>query len=123
MKANSTARTSTTTEKRCVTKEDFERDRLKLVEARECATTVLNSPSTSAKAKLVCDIEGMHATGTLELLAVDPEHVNGSSQSKIDGNGHTMNVEVRGPPSGWVPAAAMRNRRGRSFRGPCATRY
>jgi hypothetical protein len=93
MKANSTAHTNTTTEKHCVTKEDLERDRLKLAEARECTTTVLNSTSTSVKAKLVCDIEGMHATGTLELSAVDPEHVNGSSQSTINGDGHTMNVE------------------------------
>jgi hypothetical protein len=94
MKANSTARTNSTTEKHCVTQEDLERDRLKLAEARECTTTVLNSTSTSVKAKLVCEIEGMHATGTLELLAVDPEHVNGSYQSTINGNGHPMNVEA-----------------------------
>jgi uncharacterized protein DUF3617 len=93
MKANSAAHTNTTTEKHCVTKEDLERDSMKLAEARECTTTVLNSTSTSVKAKIVCDVEGMHATGTLDLVAADPEHVNGSSRSSMNGNGHTMNVE------------------------------
>ena len=93
MKANSAAHTNTTTEKHCVTKEDLERDRLKLAEAKECTTTVLNSTSTSVQAKLVCDQEGMHATGTLELTAADPEHMNGSYRSAVNADGHTMNVE------------------------------
>jgi hypothetical protein len=93
MKANSAAHTTTTTEKHCVTKEDMERDRLRLAEAKECTTTVLNTTTTTVKAKLVCDQEGMHATGTLELVAADPEHVNGSYQSAVNGGGHTMNVE------------------------------
>ena len=93
MKANSAAHTNTTTEEHCVTKEDLEKDRLKLAEAKECTTTVVNSTTTTVKAKLVCDQEGMHATGTLELVAADPEHVNGSYQSAVDGGGHTMNVE------------------------------
>src|SRR5947207_11374175 len=89
MKANSAARTNSTTEKHCVTKEDLQRDRLKLAEAKECTTTVLNSTSTSVKAKLVCDQEGMHATGTLELTAADPEHMNGSYRSAVNADGHT----------------------------------
>lgn len=93
MNANSAAHTNTTTEKHCVTKEELERDRLKLAEMKECTTTVLNSTSTSAQAKLVCDQEGMHATGTLELVASDPEHVNGSYRSMVNANGQTMNVE------------------------------
>jgi len=93
MRANSAAHTSTTTEKHCVTKEDLEKDRLKVAEANECTTTVLNTTSTRVKAKLVCEQEGMHATGTLELIAADPEHVNGSYQSTVNGGGHTMNLE------------------------------
>lgn len=94
MKANSAAHTSTTTEKHCLTKEDLERDRLKFAESKECTTTVLNSTATNAKAKFVCGQEGMRATGTLELVADDPEHVNGSYHSTAaDGEGHTMNVE------------------------------
>ena len=93
MKANSAARSNTTTENHCVTKEDLEKDRLTLADAKGCTTTVVNSTSTSVKANLVCDIEGMHATGTLELVAADPEHLSGSSHSSIDANGHTMNVE------------------------------
>lgn len=93
MNAKSGAHTSTTTDKHCVTKEDMEKDRLKLVEAKECTTTVVNSTATTVKANLVCDQEGMHATGTLELVAADPEHVSGSYHSTVDANGHTMNVD------------------------------
>jgi hypothetical protein len=93
MNAHSAAHSSTTTEKHCVTKEDMEKDRLKLAEAKECTTTVINTTSTTVKAKLVCDQEGMHATGTLELVAADPEHMSGSYQSTVEANGHTMNVD------------------------------
>jgi hypothetical protein len=93
MKAHSAAHSNATTEKHCVTREHLEKDRLKLAEAKECTTTVLNSTSTSVKAKLVCDTEGMHATGSLELVAADQEHLNGSYHSTMNGNGHTMNME------------------------------
>lgn len=93
MKANSGGHTSTETEKHCVTREDLEKDRLKIAEAKECTTTVVNSTSTNVKGKIVCETAGMHATGMLELVAVDPEHVNGSYHSTVDGNDHTMNLE------------------------------
>ncbi len=93
MKANSAAHTSTTTEKHCLTKEELERDRLTFAEAKECSTTILNSTSTTVKAKLVCDQEGMHAMGALELVATDPEHVTGSYHSTVNNDGHTMNVD------------------------------
>lgn len=93
MKANSAARTTTITEKHCLTKEDLERDRLKLAEAKECTTTVLRSTTATVNAKFECDQDGMHATGTLELVAADPEHVNGSYRSTANADGHTMNVE------------------------------
>jgi uncharacterized protein DUF3617 len=93
MNAHSAAHTNTSTEKHCVTKEDIEKDRLRLAEAKECTTTVINTTTTTVKAKLVCDQEGMHATGTLELVATDSEHVSGSYQSTVDANGHTMNVD------------------------------
>jgi hypothetical protein len=104
MKAHSAAHANTATEKHCVTKEDLEKDRLKLAEAKECTTTVFNSTSTSVKAKLVCDTEGMHATGTLELVAANPEHLTGSYHSTMNGNGHTMNVEGTWT-SKWVSAS------------------
>ena|SRR5438128_1350510 len=104
MKAHSSSHANTTTEKHCVTREDLEKDRLKLAEAKECTTTVLNSTSTSVKAKLVCDTEGMHATGMIELVAADPEHLNGSYHSTMNGNGHTMNMEGTWT-SKWVGAS------------------
>lgn len=93
MNANAASHTNTTTEKHCVTKEDLEKDRLKFAETKECTTTILNTTSTTVKAKLACDQEGMHATGTLELLAADPEHMNGSYHSTVNAGGHTMNVD------------------------------
>ena len=93
MKANSGGHSSTVTEKHCITREDLERDRLKIAEAKECTTTVVNSTSTNLKGKMVCETAGMHSTGTLELIAVDSEHVNGSYHSTMDGNDHTMNLE------------------------------
>lgn len=109
MKARSAGHSNTTTEKHCVTKEDLEKDRLKLAEAKECTTTVLNSTSTSVKARLVCDTEGMHATGNLELVAADPEHLNGSYHSTMNGNGHTMNVEGTWT-SKWLSASCGNSR-------------
>jgi hypothetical protein len=93
MKANSGGHANTETEKHCVTREDLERDRLKIAEAKECTTTVVNSTTTNLKGKIVCETAGMHATGVLELVAVDSEHVNGSYHSTADGNNHTMNLE------------------------------
>ena len=93
MKANSAGHESTETEKHCVTKDDLEKDRMKIAEAKECTTTVVNSTSTNLRGKLICDTQGVHATGTLELVAADPEHVSGSYHSTVDGNGQTMHVE------------------------------
>jgi hypothetical protein len=93
MKANSAGHT--TTQKDCITREDLERKRLleMIADAKECTITVLNSSSTNLKGKMVCDTEGMHVTGNLELVASDTEHVNGSYHSTATGNGRTMNVE------------------------------
>lgn len=93
MNANSAAHSSGATEKHCITKEDLEKDRLKLAETNECTTTVLKSTATNVKAKFVCEQEGMQATGLLELVAADSEHVNGTYHSTANGEGHTMNVE------------------------------
>jgi hypothetical protein len=93
MKADSAAHTNTTTDKHCVTKEDLDKNRLALAEAKECTTRLINSTSTTVKAKFECEQEGIHATGTLELVAADPEHLNGSYHSTANAEGNTMNVE------------------------------
>jgi len=93
MKANSVGHTQT--EKQCITREDLERETWmkKLADAKECTITVLNSSSTNFKGKMVCDTEGMHVTGNLELVAGDTEHLNGSYHSTATGDGRTMDVE------------------------------
>jgi hypothetical protein len=93
MKSNSAAHTNTTTEKHCLTKEDLEKDPLKIAESKECSTTVLTSTATNVKAKFLCDQQGMQAAGTLELVAADPEHVTGSFHSSANGDGRAMEVE------------------------------
>ena len=92
MKAKSGARSTTVTEEHCVTKEDLEKERFKIAEANECTTTIVSSSSTSLKGNTICEMQGMHATGTLELTASDPENVSGSYHSTVTGNGQTMNV-------------------------------
>jgi hypothetical protein len=94
VKANSAGHTNTTTKKDCVTREDLERERWmeKIAEAKECTITVLNSSSTNLKGKMVCDTEGMHVTGNLELVAGDTEHLSGSYHATATGDGRTMNV-------------------------------
>lgn len=94
MKANSNAHTNTETHQSCVTKEDLEKQRLHFGEPAngECKSTILSSTSTSAKAKISCDVEGMTGNGTYEVEAVDPEHVKGTSHATMTGNDRTMNV-------------------------------
>lgn len=93
IRANSGTHANTKTEQHCVTKEDLEKHRMTLADSKECTTTLLNSTSTTVKAKFVCDENGIQASGTLELVAADPEHLNGSYRSTANAQGNTMNVE------------------------------
>lgn len=93
MKANSNGHTNTETHKSCVTKEELENQKLPFGGRNECTTTILSSTSTSAKAKISCDTQGMTGGGTYEVEALDSEHVKGTSHATMTGNGHTMNVD------------------------------
>lgn len=93
MKAGSNGHTNTDTHKSCVTKEDLENQRLHFGDRTECTQTILSSTSTSAKAKISCDVQGMTGSGTYEVEALDPEHVQGTSHATMTGNGQTMNVD------------------------------
>src|ERR1041385_2514106 len=68
MKANSAAHTNTHTRRKCVTKEDIDRFTSDFG-ARDngCKPTILSSTSKNAKAKIVCDTQGMTGTGTYEV--------------------------------------------------------
>jgi hypothetical protein len=92
MKAHSDAHTTTQTHQSCLTKEDLEHYKSFPVDDK-CNSTILSSTSKSAKAKITCDVEGMRGDGTYEVEALDPEHVKGSSQVVMTGNGQTRNVD------------------------------
>ena len=102
MKANSAAHTNTHTSRSCVTKEDIEKFQSDFgTRENGCTPTILSSTSTSAKAKISCDTQGMTGTGTYEVEALDSEHLKGTSHAVMTGNGNTMNVDGRFT-SKWV---------------------
>jgi len=93
MRANSAGSTSTDTTKHCVTKEDLEKSDFGQGKG-ECTYTIQTSTSTEAKGKYSCNMEGMKVNGAVDITAPDSEHIKGSSQGSLSGNGRTMNVET-----------------------------
>jgi len=94
MKANADAHTNTHTSKSCVTKEDLEKYKSDFgARADGCSPTIISSTSSSAKAKISCETQGLSGTGTYEVEALDSEHLKGSSHATLTSNGHTMNVD------------------------------
>ena len=93
MTANSAGSTSTDTSKHCVTKEDLEKADFGQGKG-ECTYTIQTSTSTQAKGKYSCNMEGMKVNGAVDITAPDSEHIKGSSQGSLSGNGRTMNVET-----------------------------
>jgi len=93
MRANSAGSTSTDTSKHCVTKEDLEKSDFGQGKG-ECTYTIQTSTSTEAKGKYSCNMEGMKVNGAVDITAPDSEHIKGSSQGSLSGNGRTMNVET-----------------------------
>ncbi|HEX7958471.1 MAG TPA: DUF3617 domain-containing protein [Terriglobales bacterium] len=104
MKANSNGHTNTDTHKSCVTKEDVENQRLHLGDNSGCTQTILSSTSTSAKANISCEVQGMTGNGTYEVEALDPEHIKGASHATMTGNGQTRNVDGKFT-SQWLGAS------------------
>ena len=104
MKANSNGHTNTDTHKSCVTKEDIENQRLHLGDSNGCTQTIISSTSTSAKANISCEVEGMTGNGTYEVEALDPEHIQGTSHATMTGNGQTRNVDGKFT-SKWLGAS------------------
>jgi len=89
MKANSSAKTHTTDDKQCVTKEDLQKPP-RLTERADCTWTLLESSDTSAKGNAICQVEGMKMTGNGEFRAPDQEHMTATIHLTSTGGGHTM---------------------------------
>lgn len=93
MNAKSGGSTNTTTDQHCVTKEDIEKADFGQGKG-ECTYTIQTSTSNQGKGSYSCMVEGMQVNGSLELNAVDPEHIKGSSHGSLSGGSRTMNVET-----------------------------
>ena len=94
MKANSAGNTNTHTDKSCVTKEDLEKFKSDFgARGNGCSPTIISSTSSSAKAKISCETQGLSGTGTYEVEALDSEHLKGSSHATMTSGGHTMNMD------------------------------
>ena len=94
MKANSAAHTRTTSDRHCLTEEELRKDEfLASGEDKECTPNITTSTSTTAKGTITCESAGMQMTGSLEIIAIDPEDVKGSWHATSNGGGHTMDVD------------------------------
>ena len=92
MSANSGGSTNTATDQHCVTKEDVEKADFGQGKG-ECTYNIETTTSTQGKGSYSCNVEGMTVNGSLEITALDPEHIKGSSHGNLNGGGRTMNVE------------------------------
>jgi hypothetical protein len=91
MKANAAAKTTTHTDKSCVTKRTLEESPF-TDQQGQCTKKILTSTSSKAEASFVCDIEGTTAKGSVKVEAVNSETVKGEQQITATVNGRTMNT-------------------------------
>ena len=90
MKGQATGKPTTMTYKSCLTKEQLDRGTA-FKNDKECTETPINSTSNKLTVKMVCDVEGAKANGTVEFQALSPDHVKGQGKMTVTGAGHTMN--------------------------------
>jgi Protein of unknown function (DUF3617) len=93
MKANSSAKTHTTDDKHCVTKEDLQKPP-KFTDSADCTWTLLESSDTRAKGSAICQVEGMKMTGNGEFQAPDQEHMTATIHLTSTGGGHSMTTDA-----------------------------
>ena len=93
MKAHSAANTKTVTDKKCLTKQDLEQADFGGSKG-ECTQTIISSTSNKATGTLSCDVEGVTVKGSIEIEALDQEHVKGLSHGTATGGGRARNVDT-----------------------------
>jgi len=91
MKARSPERTTTTTEKNCITKEQLEQGPAFGEHREQCVRTVVTSTSKKANMKVECEQEGVKEDGNLQFEALGSENVTGSEHITASDGTHTMN--------------------------------
>jgi hypothetical protein len=108
MKANAGGKTTTTTHKSCLTKEQLEKDPT-FSENPNCSWTVLTSNGSKVEARGVCVDNGMKSRVNLQVESLNTESVKGTGQAVVSGGDHTMNVNLAftskwlGPTCGRTP--------------------
>ncbi len=90
MKARSPERTTTTTEKICVTKEQLGQGPAFGEDRKQCVRKVLASTSKKANMKIECEQEGVKGDGILQFEALAPESVTGYEHITASDGTHTM---------------------------------
>jgi hypothetical protein len=93
MKANSAAKSHSTDDKHCVTKEDLQNPP-RFTERAVCTWTLLESSDTRAKGNATCEVEGMTMTGTGEFQAPDQEHMTAKIHLTSTGGGRSMTTDA-----------------------------
>ena len=91
MKARSPERTTTTTEKGCITREQLEQGPAFGEDRQLCVRTIVASTSRKANMKIQCEQKGVKGGGILQFEALSPENVTGSEHVTASDGTHTMN--------------------------------
>jgi hypothetical protein len=91
IRARSPERTTTTTEKGCITREQLEQGPAFGGDRKQCVRTVVASTSRKANMKIECEQEGLKGDGILQFEALSPENVTGSEHIAASDGTHTMN--------------------------------
>jgi hypothetical protein len=82
---------TTTTYKRCMTREDLQKTP-KFVQNDKCTMTIIDSTSSKADVRMVCDTQGMKGSGTMHIEVLNPESVKATGQTTMNGSGYAMDV-------------------------------
>ena len=91
MKANSAQKTTTHSDKSCMTREKLQEAPFS-DEKEHCTNTIVSSSSSKAEFKFACGMEEAKAEGKVAVEALSPEYVKGIIETNATGGGHTFNT-------------------------------
>ena len=107
MKASSGEKTTTTTTRGCVTKDDLEKVPKFGLDPRACTYDLVSSTGTKADIHAVCDLQGFKGSGTFHVEALNMENTKGTYQATASGNGQTLNINSTFT-SKWIGASCTK---------------
>ena len=93
LKAKGTGGLKTTINRTCLTKDKLDKAfDLGDENTRSCTRTLVASFGNRQEIRLDCDRQGMKATGTVKIEALNPENLKGSMQITVTNHDRTMNM-------------------------------